>query len=365
MTHMDECFPTLDTPSVLIDLAVVRRNIRAMVEGLHAQGIAHRPHFKAHKSLYLARLQLDMGACGMTCATLGEAEVLAAGNITDIFIAYPIVGDIKLRRLLALGERADVCVVVNSQEGAQAMSEVFAQANRRQRVLVELEGGMERSGITLDTIAKFAQGVAALPGLVLDGVMSYHGTIYGMQPHAFSSHARREAADLLAAKAVLEAVSIPVRVLSGGSSFTSKMPAYLAGLTEARAGNYVFNDVAQLSTGLVTENDCAMTVLATVVTRPDARHAVIDAGSKTLSSDTTSFGKGFGRVLGQPEWVVYKLSEEHGYIQLPENAQPAVGDRLRIIPNHACIPPNLTDCMYGIEGSTLVPIAVDARGCNR
>ena len=356
----------LDTPTIIIDLKTIRRNMERMIQGLAPYGIAHRPHFKAHKSLYLARLQIELGARGMTCATLGEAEVLANGCIDDIFIAYPIIGDIKLRRLTALCARAQVSSVINSLEGAAALSEAFAKEGMNARVLIELEGGMGRSPVTLENLPDFAEKIKRMPGLEVIGVMTYRGNVYGMADAAQRAReAAQEAQDLLAAKDILAGFGMDAQVLSGGSSFTSKTPELLPGLTEVRAGNYIFNDVAQLSMGLVSEADCALTVLARVVTLPAPGQAVIDAGSKTLTTELAAFGKGFGRVVGNPGTLIHKLSEEHGYLTLPEGMELRIGDLLRVIPNHACVVPNLADRMFVDDGGDGFFIDVDARGKNQ
>jgi D-serine deaminase-like pyridoxal phosphate-dependent protein len=363
---MNQKNTSLDTPCIVIDESIVRQNIQNMVKGLRSCGIAHRPHFKTHKSLRYARLQLEMGAVGITCASLGEAEALVDGGITDLFIAYPIIGDIKIKRLMRLSRRADLRTAVNSPEGAQRLGEAFATNDASIKVLIELDGGMNRSGITLGNIADFAKTINQLPGLNIIGVMTYRGNIYGMTGEAeYAADTKKEAESLLEAQRILRNAGIEAAVLSGGSSFSGKFPQYLRGIGEARAGTYIFNDVSQLSTGMVDKNDCALTVLATVVTRPDETHAVIDAGSKALSSDLTKYHEGYGYVIEYPGAVIYKLSEEHGYLRLPEGTDLKVGDQIRIVPNHVCAAVNLADSVWSWDGGIYTEQRVDARGLSR
>ncbi|MCL2240559.1 MAG: alanine racemase [Defluviitaleaceae bacterium] len=356
----------METPCIVINEATVRRNIQRMVAGLRAHGIAHRPHFKTHKSVRLAKMQLEMGAAGITCASLGEGETLADGGVTDIFLAYPIIGARKLARLVELSRRTALCTVVNSIEGAEGLNAAFAAAGTRIKVLIELDGGMGRSGITLDNINAFAQAITALPGLELIGVMTYRGNIYQNRGESeYVAETRKEAADLLKAQRQLQEIGIQVDVISSGSSFSSKFPQHLQGLTEARAGTYIYNDVSQLSTGMIQVEDCALTVLATVVTCPDKNHAVIDAGSKTLSSDLAKHGPGYGYILEHPNATIEKLSEEHGYLRLPDGTQLNVGDTLHIIPNHVCAVVNLADTYWAFDGQAHTEHPVDARGKSR
>jgi D-serine deaminase-like pyridoxal phosphate-dependent protein len=356
----------METPCILINEETVRRNIGTMISNLKANHINHRPHFKTHKSLYFAKMQLEMGAVGITCASIGEAEVLADGGINDIFIAYPIIGEEKLKRLLDLSRRVTLRTVVNSVEGAKALNIFFAKNNQKINVLIELDGGMNRSGITLSNITAYAKEISQQTALNLTGVMTYRGNIYHKKGEdEYIADTLEEAAELSEAKRLLTEAGIEITELSGGSSFSSKSPQYLHGVTEVRAGTYIFNDVSQLSTGMVSENDCALSVLATVVTKPGKNRAVIDAGSKALSSDLVKHTPGYGYVRGYPGVVIEKLSEEHGYLLLPEETCLNIGDTVHIIPNHVCAVVNLADTFWLNKDTSFTEHKVDARGKSR
>lgn len=359
----------LDTPAVHVDLDVVERNIRRGVESLAPHGIVHRPHIKVHKSIFLAQKQLAMGCKGITCAKLGEAEVMADGGVADILIAYPLIGADKLARYRALVERPIVVrTIVNSMEGAAGLSKLGEGMGRRLEVLIELDGGINRGGLQPGKpLEDFARAVRALPGLDIVGLEYYGGDIYACKDaEAIRARSKREADDVLAGAETLRRAGVEPRILSAGSSFSLRYPAELKGVTEVRAGNYIFNDGAQLSIGQVGPDECALRVLATVVSRPDPNHMIIDAGSKTLTSDRVAGWDGFGHVVEAPELDIYKLNEEHGFVRSDREIRFRVGDVVSIIPNHSCVVPNLADEIYGMrKGKLETVIKVDARGRNR
>lgn len=361
----------LNTPAVHIDLDVVERNIKNAVDGLAGAGVVHRPHIKVHKSVYLAKKQQAMGCKGITCAKLGEAEVMANGGIEDILLAFPMIGQGKLERYGALASRAGLTIrtIVNSMEGARGLSALGEKLSKRLQVLLEVDGGINRGGIPLagTALEDFAAAVRALPGLEIVGVMYYGGDIYGCKTRdEVRERARREGTEVVSCGERLKKIGVAADILSAGSSFSLMFPKELAGLTEVRAGNYIFNDGALLSVGLITPADCALTVLATVVSRQDANHAIIDTGSKTLTTDKVGGWESFGQVVGAPEIEIYKLNEEHGFLQSPKTIPFAIGETIAIIPNHSCVVPNLADEVYGMRGGRLEEvIKVDARGRNR
>lgn len=350
----------LDTPTALVDMQTVRRNIIDMVNGLNKYGINHRPHIKTHKSSYLAKEQLRLGAKGITAAKLDEAEAMAAAGIDDIFIAFPQIGEIKLERLLALAKKVRMSTIVNSVEGARGLASLKGADIA---VLVETDGGMGRGGVPVEELDDFLSSIKGLP-LNIIGAMSYRGGIYGLtREEDYIAACKDEVQEMLTAAAILKKHGYKADVLSSGSSFSGKFPKYLEGLTEVRAGNYIFNDVNQIAGGTAKEEDCALTVLAAVVGRAcGGKRIIIDAGSKTLGADTCGLRKGFGWVCGHPEYTIVKLNEEHGYIDIPEGAHHEIGEKLRIVPNHSCITPNLLGALKGIDGEKVFDIPVDARG---
>lgn len=358
------------TPSVQVDLDIVERNISAAVNALAAHNIAHRPHIKVHKSVELALLQQRLGCQGITCAKLGEAEVMADGGITDILLAFPLIGADKLGRYRQLAQRPGLLIrtIINTWESAKGLSDLGENMGMRLPVLIELDGGIQRGGLEGgQPLLDFAKAVKDLPGLDIQGLQYYGGDIYGCKtPDEISARSRRERDDILQNAQQLKALGMNMSILSGGSSFSVRYPRELEGLTEVRAGNYIFNDNALFGINMVQETDCALRIFATVVGRPDAVSAIIDAGSKTLTSDTTASRPGYGYIVGAPGAVIHKLNEEHGFVRCESGLGWQVGEVISIIPNHACVIPNLCDEIYAMRNGQLSHcIRIDARGKNR
>lgn len=356
----------IGTPAVLVDLDIAEKNISSLVEGLKKYKISYRPHIKTHKSIFLARLQQKMGACGITCAKLGEAEVFAEAGFDDILLAYPVIGDDKCRRLgelLLKGIR--VRTVVNSIEGARGLSGMGQNIGRTVEVLLDVDGGMERGGVKPGEPAlQLAEAIKALPGVRLVGIEYFDGSVYGAATmDEIAGHITKEKTEILDTACLLRERGFEIRILSGGSSFSAKQPQLLEGLTEARPGNCIFNDCTQLYKQMITEEDCALKVMATVISRVDPFHYIIDAGTKTFSSDTSQEGKGYGYIIGHSGAVLWKMNEEHGYVRFAKPDEVKIGDRLMIIPNHSCQQANLFPRMYGIrKGSFVCEIDTSARG---
>lgn len=359
----------IPTPAVLVDLDQVDRNIRKMVQENRQYGIAHRPHIKSHKCVELARRQIELGAHGITCAKLGEAEVMSAAGIMDILVAYPLIGQDKLLRLKALLEQGvRIRTLVNSVDGARGLSQMGEDLHHSIDVLIEIDGGINRGGLKPGAPAlAFAESIRELAGIQIVGILYYGGGL-GKDDNQdrIREKSLREQQDMLETAALLRDHGFDMTVLSGGSSFTSKNPDCLVGITETRAGNYIFNDVSQLAVGNVRPDECALTALVTVISRPDACSAIIDAGSKTLSSDLNAQRPGYGHVIEDPRIRITKLNEEHGFLQSDFEIDFAIGKKISIIPNHACVLPNLADALYGMRGEQLERmLTVDARGKNR
>lgn len=364
---MPESILNLSTPCVVVDLDVCEQNIKSMAEKVNSVGIKHRPHIKTHKSVYFAKLQQRFGAQGITCAKISEAEVFANYGFDDILIAFPIVGDDKLRRLEELAKRIKVSVVGDSVEVAKGISEVGVHLGLKIPFLIELDGGIHRCGRQPGEDAlQYAESIRHLPGICIMGVLSYSGQIYDDgDTESMRKNAKLEGKLLTDTANLLRDNGFSISTVSGGSSISTKFAEEMDGVTEVRAGNYIFHDRAQLSTGLVGVENCALRLLVTVVSVPQPGKAIIDAGSKSLTTDLTHFGTGHGYVIEHPEIEIYKLNEEHGYLSFPPTLHLSVGDRLTVIPNHSCVLPNLCDYLVGVQGNRVVThIPVDARGKN-
>ncbi len=348
-----------DTPALLIDAARLRANVEAMAAVARDAGVALRPHAKTHKLVEVAALQLAAGARGLTVAKLGEAEVFADGGCDDLLIAYPLVGEVKLERLAALARRVRVAVALDSLEVARAISEAGAEVGVR----IEVDTGQHRAGVAPADVASLARQLAELPGLRVEGVMTHEGHAYGA---ADLAAATRDAAAAMAAAGA--SLGLPAPVVSLGSTPTARLAAREPGVTEIRPGTYVFHDRTQIAHGAASERDVAATVLATVVSRPAPDRAVVDAGTKVLSSDRLNAPGApvdFGALAGTG-WPLVRASEEHGVVAVPPGASLPVGARVEIVPNHVCPVVNLFDEAVVVEGGEIVARwRVAARGLSR
>lgn len=344
----------IETPAFVVREAVALRNIRAFQAHCDRAGLALRPHIKTHKLIRLAQAQIAAGARGITCQKIGEAEVMAGGGIDDILITYNILGAEKLARLRALaGRLARLAVVADNETVVAGLSDAFAGAPRPLEVLVECDTGGRRCGVqTPEAALALARLIAAAPGLRLGGLMTYPAAGGASAAQSFLAQAR----DLLAGAGL----DCPV-VTSGG---TPDMWQAEAGgvLTEYRAGTYVYNDRSLVQRGVCTWDDCAGHVLATVVSTPAPGRAVIDAGSKALSSDLLGM-EDYGHVPDHPGIRITGLSEEHGVLATDPARPLRVGQRIRIVPNHVCVVSNLFDRIW-IEAADgqAEDVVVDARG---
>ena len=351
---MPEPIDMIDTPSVLIDLDRVEANLGRAQAYADAHDMALRPHIKTHKLPRFARRQVELGAIGITCQKLGEAEVMADAGIENILLPYNLIGAEKLHRLVVLNDRVQLAVTADSAFTIEGYARTFADAARQLRVLVECDTGMGRCGVqTPDEAVALARLIAASPGLVFGGLMTY--------PPAGQPAAAR--ATLAAMAAALTEAGLPPETISTGGTPDLWAAHETAIATEYRPGTYIYLDRYQVAKGVGTLDDCALTVLATVVSRPTADRAIIDAGSKALTSDLLGL-TGFGLVVGYPDVVITGLSEEHGTIDLSASARkPAIGERIQIVPNHACPVSNLFDRVHLVSNGMLVATErVEARG---
>lgn len=355
----------LPTPAVLVDLDVLARNIARMQERARAAGVKLRPHAKTHKSPEVGRMQIAAGASGLTLAKTSEAEVFAAHGFRDIFLGYPIFGADKARRLLALADRIRLVVGVDSVEGARSLGDVFHAAGRRLDVRLKIDSGFRRVGVRPEDAVQMARRIAELPGIRLSGIFTHAGQGYGgPTPQDVSRTGSEEGRIVVEAAEAVRAAGLPVEDVSLGSTPTARAGMVVAGVTECRPGTYVYNDRSQVALGSAALEDCAMTVLATVVSVPARDRAVVDAGSKTLSTDPMRpSADGNGLVVGTASRVA-RASEEHGVIAVAEGESFRVGQRVRILPNHTCAVSNLHDLLVAVRGNVVEgEIRVAARGC--
>lgn len=350
---------------MLVDLDILERNIARMQERARAAGVKLRPHAKTHKCLEIGRMQLAAGAAGLTLAKTSEAEVFVREGFEDLFLANTIVGALQARRLAALADRARLAVGVDSEDGARALGEPFRAAGKRVAVLLEVDCGFHRAGVAPESVLWTAEKISEIPGIELRGVFTHAGQGYSAAtPDELARTGAEEGRTLAAAAEELRSAGLPIEEVSVGSTPTVRHAIGEKGVTECRPGTYVFHDASQVALGVATREDCAMTILATVVSVPAPDRAVVDAGSKTLSSDPLRpRAGGHGLLLGT-ESRLERLSEEHGVVRIAPGDRFRVGDRVRILPNHACVVVNLHDRIRGVRGDRVeVEWPVAARGC--
>jgi D-serine deaminase-like pyridoxal phosphate-dependent protein len=343
----------LETPAVVVDLDVMDRNLSRMAEYCRSHKLRLRPHTKSHKIPEFAKRQLAHGASGITVAKIGEAEVMLNAGVTDMLIAYPIIGTGKAEKLAELATRADITVSIDSVEVAHAISADAKKRDARIGILVELDVGFHRCGVTTEgEVLAIARAVADLPGLQFKGLMFFPGHL--QVPEKERAELRVAVNDFLErALAKLEDAGLPVEIVSGGSTPTAREGHLFTGVNEIRPGMYIFNDRNMLAVGVATLEDCALSVITTVVSTSVPGRAIVDAGSKTFSSDGYQVpgGTGFGMVRTDPDADVERLSEEHGNLNISRSTREyRVGERLAIIPNHVCSTVNMHNRVYGVRG---------------
>lgn len=366
----------IPTPAVVIDTARVARNIDTMQRAADAAGFLLRPHAKTHKLPAIAKQQLARGAVGICCAKPSEAAVFAEAGIEDIRLPYPVHPS-KHDQIFALMDRARISIIVDDADVATAWAEVMARSGRTLDVLVKVDVGFHRCGVdpTSSEALHVIGLVAALPGLKFRGLLSHAGHGY---------HAGSEAALKLIAEEEVNAMTrlaahlrhkgIAVDEISIGSTPTARFSLTHAGPTEMRPGNYVYFDRTQVGLGAATVDDCALTVVTTVVA-VHGKRVILDAGSKTLTNDGA---RGFSPLPGQGAlspsldgrlhphdgFVIERLSEEHATVTAADGApRLSIGDRVRVLPNHSCVVSNMVDTVYLADNEQVVEaVPVAARG---
>ncbi len=343
----------LETPVPIIDIDIVENNLARWQARCDASGFANRPHIKTHKLVALAKHQIDLGAKGITVQKLGEAEVMADAGIRDMLLTFNIVGRHKLDRLAALAKRTDISVVADNETVVEGLGHA-GQRGRNIDVLVECDTGAHRNGVsTPEAAAALAKMIDGTKGLRYGGLMTYAKPGTRVRADAF----------LGAARDLLGRAGLETKVITTGGSPDMWKDEGLAHITEYRAGTYIYFDRSLAERGTCSYGDCALTVLATVVSRPAPERALIDAGSKALTSDLLGLS-GYGVAQELALARVYEVNEEHGYLDISKvQEKPRVGDLVRVTPNHVCPVTNLFDKVVFIRGAQVLgAVKVNARG---
>lgn len=355
-----------NTPAIVIDQHILDTNIAAMADFASAHDLQLRPHAKTHKMTPVARKQLAAGSQGLSVATLGEAEYFFDAGITDLFIAYPIwVTRDDAPVLARIADEGTLAVGTDSVAAVHQLADVVDE-HPGVELMIELNSGHHRSGVFPEQVVPIAHAIAQR-NMTLRGVFTFPGHSYA--PGAHRRAAEDEARALRDAKHVLQDAGYTVNVLSGGSS-PSATVTQTDGATEIRPGVYVFGDAQQLELGRIGWDNIALSVITTVISSQPAHgeapaRIIVDAGSKILAADRAPWATGHGRVLGHPNARLTAVSEHHGTIIWDSDELPAVGARLRVIPNHVCVSVNLVDEVYVSDGDRIIATwQVGARGLN-
>lgn len=352
----------LDTPALLIDLDVFEENIQKMSDYFTTVNAELRPHLKTHKSPIIAQQQIAAGAIGITCAKLGEAETIIDAGIRDVLIANQIVGKLKIERLTNIAVNSDIMVAVDNIQNVQDISDAATAKGVKIRILVEVNIGMDRCGVEPGkAAADLAQQVIQSPNLIFEGLMGYEGHTVAKPDRTEREKTTRAAMQrLVETKDYLNRNGVDVSIMSGGGTGTFDITGSIPEMTEIQAGSYVFMDSTYYDVeGVGKKFGCALSVMATVVSRPTKNRIVVDTGLKVLAKEF-----GIPQPINVPGLEMTGLSEEHGKIHITdENTTLKPGDRIEIRPTHCCTTVNLHDRYFCIRNDVVEAVwKISARG---
>jgi D-serine deaminase-like pyridoxal phosphate-dependent protein len=347
----------LPTPSVVIDLAKMHRNIESMAAYVKQHELGLRPHTKTHKTPQIGQMQLDAGALGLTVAKIGEAEIMGKVDPENLLIAYPMVGRERVQRLVELARKVSVTVALDDESVARPISEAASSAGVSVGILVEQDVGARRMGLqTSEEVVSLAETIERMHGLEFKGLQTYCSHVHGSEQEIAAGMAQIEAKQ----RETLEGLAksgISCGIVSGGTTPSSRYSHLAPSYTEIRPGTYIFCDRNCINAGFATADDCALTVHVTVISTAVPGQVILDAGGKSLAMDALSFGGmgGHGLILEAPQAAIQKMNEEHAFVDVREcDRSFKVGDRLRVIPNHVCACVNMHNRTHGADGDEVV-----------
>ena len=364
--QLGECIYDLDTPAALVDLDRLERNICNWQSSITSKGVKFRPHIKTHKVPEIARMQRDAGANGIVCAKVSEAEPFADVGFNDICIGYPIFGEAKWLRLAELAKRVRLTVNCDSEEAAKGLSQAASGAAVTIHVQIDIDSGLHRGGIPFDDlerIKRLAERIQSLPNLDFEGITT-HRSLDAAHNKAPRQAGLEEGSIMVEIAKELCSSGLPVREVTAGSTPTGRGAAEISGITEVRAGTYIFNDLMQVGWGSAKEDDLALSILCTVVSHPVPDRLTIDAGSKTFSGDKPQAGEGSLPVIQKAadrKIFIERMNEEHGMARVEEPVK--LGEKIRFFPYHVCPCVNLNDQLVGFRGERVEVVwPIRARG---
>lgn len=364
MIHIDK----LQTPAILLNLDAMEDNLKRCCDAAAAAGKEIWPMVKTHKSTELARMQADYGCTGFLCGTLDEAEALAEAGLDNIMYAYPVATAVSVSRVIRLARMCNFYIRIDDLDAAEAIQKAAEEADIKICYTIIIDSGLHRFGVAPEAVVTFAEAMKQFPNLIFKGISSHPGHVYGAsRPEEVRSYCEDEMRSMAIATDLLRGAGVEPEIISSGSTPTFPGSLHDKNIRIYHPGNYIFNDAIQLSTDTASEENCALYVLASVISHPREDLFICDAGAKCLGLDQGAHGngsvKGFGIVKGHPELTVYSLSEEVGKLHVDGPTDLKVGDKICIIPNHACSSANLTGYYVGVRNEIAQRlIEVDIRG---
>ena len=336
----------IDTPSLVLDIDILKANVNELLKICHSHGVSLQPHAKTHRTPEIGLLQQELGCDGLCVAKVGEAEGFANAGVKKITVAYPVIGASKVERARVLSTSIDLTLAVDSVAGAKSIGEVFAAHSQVCSVLLIIDTGLGRDGVLPADAPKIAQAINSVPGVKVVGVMTHEGTVYGAPDKVSMIAAAKKVSEMMVETSqAINSAGVEVSRVSMGSSASARVAATVTGVNQIRPGIFAFNDLGQIALGNATLQSCAVRILSTVVSRPTSTTAVIDAGSKSLSADLLPAKEhrheypGHGLIIGKTGWIIERLSEEHGMLTWMGDGEPSsldIGEQIQIIPNHVC-----------------------------
>lgn len=361
--HID----ALSTPALIVDSDCIRANIARWQSHASSHGVALRPHIKTHKTIEIARMQQAAGAQGITAAKLSEAECFVDAGWTDVFVAYPIIGIDKCRHAARLAHKCRLTVAVDSLVGIIQLASVAADAQVVIFVRVEVDSGLHRCGVAPDDVMSLVEAIQNAPYLQFDGIFTYRGAWFaGAHGRSPADLGREEGELLVQVASHVRQHGIPVDSVSVGSTPTGMSAATVLGVTEIRPGTYVFGDDMQIYAQSCVPSQVALSILCTVISRPDAHTATIDAGAKTFSGDVNYERMGLSGYATAVDYdaTLVRMSEEHGVLALAPGVDLPIGTRIAMRPIHVCTTVNLSDELFMHDSLTgeCTPVSIVARG---
>ena len=358
----------INTPAILLNLDYMEHNLKKYCGEAKKYGKEIWPMVKTHKSTELARLQAEYGCSGYLCGTLDEAEALAKAGAKHLMYAYPVSTEVSIRRVIALTEQTDFIIRIDDLDSAALLNREAEATNVTVNYTIIINSGLNRFGISPERTAEFADAMKKFGNLRFKGISTHPGHVYGAKCHSeLQKYVDDERNAVAAAVRELKAAGYELEIISSGSTPTFWGAIGDENIAIYHPGNYIFNDAIQLSTDTAAEDECALCVLASVISHPQDGLYIIDAGAKCLGLDQGAHGndsiKGFGVVKGHPELEIFSLSEEVGKLHVHGETSMNVGDKIFIIPTHSCSTANLTSYYVGVRGDEVERLVeVDIRG---